>query len=359
MFGEARKNKPELLCKGLFFNIMLKIQENIPLKNFTTFRIGGVARYFVVAKNEEDLREAFSFAKSRKLPIVTLGGGSNLLVSDHGFPGLIIKNEIKGIKFTDLPAGKITLEVGAGEILDEIVSLTVLRKLFGLENLSGIPGTVGGAAVQDAGAYGVEIKDCLQSAEGLNSVNGKKFVFSNLDCQYSYRDSFLKKNKKFVITSVTFILSKQPACKLDYAGFKELLSAEKDLTSENIREVVLKIRGEKLPDWREIGTAGSFFKNPIITADKYIELQERFPKIPGFPELRGRIKVPLAWILDNICGLKGYKEEKAGLYDKQPLVLVNLGQATFQDIINLSNKVKNIVKEKTGIEIKEEVEIII
>ena len=192
---------------------MLKIQENISLKDFTTFQIGGKAQYFVVAKTEEDLREAFAFIKSRKLPLFTLGGGSNILVSDHGYNGLVIKNEIKGIKFIDQANDKVILECGAGESLDDVVALSVIRNLSGLENLSGIPGTVGGAAVQNAGAYGVEIKDHLVSVGGLNSDNGKRFIFENIDCQYSYRDSLFKKNKKFVITTVTLELCKKPFCK--------------------------------------------------------------------------------------------------------------------------------------------------
>ena len=329
----------------------MKIQENISLKNFTTFKVGGPAKYFLIAKTEEDLREAFSFCKSRKLPIFILGGGSNLLVSDHGFPGLVIKNEIKGIKFAD-----DVLEVGAGEIWDEVVSLSVIRNLSGLENMSGIPGTVGGAVVQNAGAYGVEIKDHLVSVAGLNLQNGKEFVFDNYDCQYNYRDSLFKKNKKYIVTYVTFKLSKKPVFNLEYAGLKNNLINTDNITGQKIRETILKIRGGKLPDWHKVGTAGSFFKNTIISIEKYTELKEKYPEIPGFPEGKDKIKVSLAWIMDNICNLKGYKEGKVGLYEKQPIVLVNFGGATEKEIKKFSEKIKNIIKEKTGIEIEEEAE---
>jgi UDP-N-acetylmuramate dehydrogenase len=188
---------------------MLEIQENIPLKDFTTFQIGGSARYFVRAKSNENLREALAFAKTRKLPIFILGGGSNLLISDSGFPGLVLKNEIKGFKFIDQDSDKVILEVGAGEIWDEIVALAVARNLSGLENLSSIPGTVGGAAVQNAGAYGAELKDCLLSVEGINLASGKKFNLKNKDCEYGYRSSIFKKNKKLCITSITLELHKK------------------------------------------------------------------------------------------------------------------------------------------------------
>ena len=343
---------------------MLKIQENILLKEFTTFKLGGFARYFCVVRTNEDLHEVFLYIKSRRLPFFVLGGGSNLLISDKGFPGLVIKNEIKGIKFIDLPSStsgrdsKIRVEIGSGEILDDVVVLSTMRNLFGLENLSGIPGTIGGATVQNAGAYGVEIKDILLSVEGINFASGKKFIFDKNDCQYGYRESFFKKNSKYVITAVTLELSKRMVLKLDYVNLKGLFEGKEDINSNDIREVILKIRKEKLPDWHKLGTAGSYFKNPIIAAEKFEELKKQFPEIVGFLEPKGKIKVPLAWILDKICKLKGFKEDGVGLYDKQPIILVNYGQATAIDVIRFSEKIKKIVKERTGIEIKEEVEII-
>jgi UDP-N-acetylmuramate dehydrogenase len=334
----------------------METKKNLLLKDFTTFQIGGPAKYFVVVKSIDDLREVFSFVKTRKLSLFVLGAGSNLLISDNGFSGLVIKNEIKGFKFVDKDDNKVHLEIGAGEIWDEIVALSVSMNLSGLENLSGIPGTVGGAAVQNAGAYGVEFKDCFVSATGLNSINGKEFIFKKSDCQYGYRNSIFKKNKKYIITSVILELNKKPILNIEYAGLKNKLINEDNITPLKIREAVLQIREEKLPDWHKIGTAGSFFKNPVISSKKYEGLKDQFPLIPGFSEAKGMVKVPLAWILDNICGLKGYKDGNVGLYDKQPIVLVNFNKATASEIINLSNKIKKIVKEKTGIEIEEEVE---
>ncbi len=337
---------------------MLKIQENILLKDFNTFKIGGPARYFAVVKSDEDLMEALAFSRTRKLPLFILGGGSNLLISDHGFVGLILKNEIKGIKFIDQENDQVILEVGAGEILDEVMGLSVIRKLAGLENLSGVPGTVGGAVVQNAGAYGMEIKDHLVSVAGFNLTNGKEFIFKKKDCQFSYRSSLFKKNKKFIITTINFELSKKPLFNLDYAGLKNKFVNVAEINPAKIRDAVLQIRAEKLPDWHKIGTAGSFFKNPVIGAEKYAELKEKYENIPGFSDIGEKVKVPLAWILDNICHLKGYQEGKVNLYEKQPIILVNSGGATASEIINFASKIKNIVKEKTGIEIEYEVEII-
>ncbi len=349
-----------VFCYGrnLCFNTgMLKIQENVILKDFTTFQIGGPAKYFCIVKSVGDCREAFAFAKSRKLPIFVLGGGSNLLVNDKGFAGLIIKNEIRGFKFID-NNDQVILEVGSGEILDEIIALAVMRGLAGLENLSGIPGTVGGAVVQNAGAYGVEVKDSLLTVQGLNVINGKEFSFNNKDCQYGYRDSYFKSNKKYFITSVSFSLNKKGIFNLDYANLKDLLNGGKDVKVAKVREAVLKIRESKLPDWHKLGTAGSYFKNPIISQDKFNKLKTEYTDLPGFPESNKKVKVSLAWLMDKVCDLKGYREGNIGLYEKQPIILVNFGGANGNDVKKFSEKIKKVVKEKINIDIECEVESI-
>lgn len=335
---------------------MIRVEENILLRNFTTLRIGGEAKYFLIIKNEDDLKEAISFAKKSKLAIFVLGGGSNILVSDSGFSGLVIKNEIKGIKFIEQMDGEVVLEVGSGENLDNVIALSVIRKLSGLENLSGIPGTIGGASVQNAGAYGVELKDCLVSISGINLATGKKINYRNFNCQYGYRDSIFKKNKKIIITKITLKLSKKPLYNLEYLGLRAKLSDDKGLTVEKIRKAVLDIRAKKLPDWHKVGTAGSFFKNLIINQSKFDELREIFPLMPGFFESVGMIKVPLAWILDNVCNLKNYRVGDVCLYEKQPIVLVNLGGATEKDVINFTKEVSRIIKEKINLNIEWEVE---
>lgn len=337
---------------------MIQVTENVLLKDFTTFKIGGPARYFVTVKNEEELHEAILFAKSRKLLIFVLGGGSNTLVSDHGFSGLVIKNEIRGVKFNDKGNEQVTIEIGAGEVFDDVVALTTMKNLSGLENLSGIPGTVGGGAVQNVGAYGVELKDTLLSVNGLNSINGKVFTFNNFDCQYGYRKSVFKKSKKYIITTITLKLNKNSIPNINYAGLKEKLGVNEKITPVMVRNSILEIRTGKLPDWHKIGTAGSYFKNPIISEKKYLELALKYPTLPKFPAKSAFVKVPLAWVLDNICNLKGYAVGNVGLYKNQPLALVNNGGATAHAILALSDFVKKTVYEKTGIKIEEEVEFV-
>ena len=330
---------------------MLKIQKNIPLKNFTTFQIGGEAKYFCIIKSIVELKEAVDFSKGKKLPIFVLGGGSNVLVSDSGYSGLVIKNEILGKKIEE---GRLV--TCSGETLDEVIKYGIKENLFGLENLSGIPGTVGGAIVQNAGAYGVEIKNCIYSVVGMDISSGENFIYYTNDCQFDYRTSIFKKNKNLIITEVQFKLNREFIPQIEYSGIKKLLVNDEIIGAEGIRDVVLKIRGEKLPDWHKLGTAGSFFKNPIFHFNEYEKIKEKFPKMSVFIEPGEKVKVPLAWVLDNICGLRGYREGNVGLYDKQPLILVNYGNATEKEVCDFVQKIKKIVREKTEIEIEEEVE---
>jgi UDP-N-acetylmuramate dehydrogenase len=330
---------------------MINIQKNISLKDFTTFNIGGEAKYFCIVKSLVELKEAINFSKEKNLPIFVLGGGSNVLVSDGGYSGLVIKNEILGKKIED---GRLV--VCSGEFLDDIVKYSIEADLFGLENLSGIPGTIGGATVQNAGAYGLEIKDYLYSVTGMDASSGESFIYYNNDCYFSYRTSIFKENKNLIITEIQFKLNQEFVPQLEYAGLKKFLISNEFPSPNEVRETVLKIREEKLPDWRKLANAGSFFKNPTISQEKFNELKNNFSQIPGFPEPGDKMKIPLAWILDNICGLKNYREGNVGLYEKQPLILVNYGKATEKEISIFAEKIKNIVKEKTGIEIEEEVE---
>ena len=330
---------------------MINIQKNISLKDFTTFNIGGEAKYFCVVKSLVELKEAITFSKEKNLPIFVLGGGSNILVADEGYHGLVIKNEILGKKIEE---GRLV--VCSGEILDDVVKYSIDASLFGLENLSGIPGTIGGATVQNAGAYGLEIKDYLYSVTGVDASSGESFIYYNSDCHFSYRTSIFKDNKNLIITEIQFKLNQEFVPRLEYAGLKKFLTSNEFPSPKEVRETVLKIREEKLPDWHKLANAGSFFKNPTISQDKFTELKNNFPQIPSFPESGDKVKVPLAWILDNICGLKNYREGNAGLYEKQPLILVNYGKATEKEISAFAEKIKSIVKEKTGIEIAEEVE---
>ncbi|MEI6528172.1 MAG: UDP-N-acetylmuramate dehydrogenase [bacterium] len=341
---------------------MLEIQENVKLNNYTTFRVGGSARYFIVVKNTADLEKVADFVRERCVPFFILGGGANLLVNDGGYAGLVIKNEIKGKEIIEVSENKVLLRVGAGEDWDETVEFAVENGFGGLENLSGIPGTVGASPVQNIGAYGAEVKDCIVSVDVFNLETGRGEVYYNQECEFAYRWSIFKKsgNKKFVITAVTFDLKKDNKANIVYKDLQKYFSDRKIAkpSIKEVREAVLVIRGEKLPDLKTFGCGGSFFKNPIVEESVCVELVEKYPGLPAYNEMDGRKKISLAWILDRVCGLKGYREGAVGLYEKQPLILVNHGGANAGQIKAFAEKIAQIVREKTGVEVEWEVELV-
>ena len=341
----------------------MNIQENVLLAPFTTFRIGGAARFFVQVKNIAELKEAVGFAKEKNAPIFVLGRGSNVLISDDGFAGLVIKNEIKGIVEEDA----VRLIAGAGENWDNFVKFTVEEKgLYGLENLSWIPGTVGASPVQNIGAYGAEAKDTIEWVEVLNPTTLKIEKLLNADCQFGYRDSIFKHERKNnIILRVAFLLKKNAKLSVDYKDLQKYFEERKSVPSLcGVRDAVVEIRKAKLPDTAKIGTAGSFFKNQTISKTDYQKLLEKFPTMPAFPVNekivtgQEQVKIPTAWILDNICGFKGVRRGEVGVYENQALVLVNFGKGTAKEVKNLADEMVACVKEKTGITISPEVEFV-
>lgn len=329
----------------------MTIQENILLKELTTLRVGGPARYFCLVENETDLKEAVLFAAEKKIPFFILGGGSNLLFADAGFPGLIIKNNILNRKVV----GNI-LTLGAGENLDQAISFTLKQNLFGFENMSAIPGTIGGAVFQNAGAFGLEIKDLVKEVRGIDINTNLPFSYSKEDCLFIYRNSVFKNKRNLIITEVDLILNTTFTPNLNYADLQNIFIKHSNINAEILRTAIISLRQNKFPDWQKFGTAGSFYRNPIIKTSDFNLLKEQYRDLPGFIDNNQKMKISLGWILDKICQLKGYREGEVGLYDKQALVLVNYGQATSEEIKNFSEKIKKIVKEKIGIEIEEEVE---
>ncbi|MDE1875177.1 MAG: FAD-binding protein, partial [Patescibacteria group bacterium] len=286
----------------------MKVLENIPLAGLTTFRVGGSARYFSTVKSEDDIITALAFARERNAPIFILGGGSNIVVPDGGFPGLVIKMELSGMSFQDKGEGKFRAVVAAGEGWDAFVAETVRRGLWGLENLSHIPGTVGAAPVQNIGAYGVEVGGAIISVRALDRETGAAREFSNEECRFGYRDSFFKTafGKRWIITSVTFDLNPAPQPNVSYKDLAEHFAGRAPSQAE-IRDAVIAIRKNKFPDLSETGTAGSFWKNPIIPQSRFAELSERYPGMPSFPagtgdsralaradDSQNMLKIPLA-----------------------------------------------------------------
>ena len=311
------------------------------------------------------------FAREKGQKVFVLGGGSNILMGDKGFDGLVIKMEIMGIEEEKNEKGIENYEsgvelanfviifVGAGEQWDTLVEKTVAKGLYGLENLSAIPGTVGAAPVQNIGAYGSDAAQTISKVRAFDSKNMAFVELSNSECNFSYRDSRFKNEKgRYIITHVYFKLSKDASVNIGYKDLKDyfLVKGIAAPSLAQVREAVIDIRWGKLPDWKMWGTAGSFFKNPIVSANKFMALKKMYPDLPGYPENDGRVKVSLGWILDKVCHVKGMQKGKVQVYEKQALVLVSKHGATSEEVVSLAHELMNLVKEKTGIEIEGEVE---
>lgn len=368
----------------------LSIREHVQLRDLTTFRVGGPARYFCTVTSEAELAEALAWARAhaKNAQFFVLGGGSNILISDAGFEGLVIKMEMRGISYGSAGSagGIVRVTAGAGEQWDALVSACVERGLHGLENLSGIPGTVGAAPVQNIGAYGAEVSQTIasvrvfdtQTQTGAAIGKGKeKFTdISNADCRFDYRDSMFKHEKnddgtpRYIIVSVTFNVKNNGPVNAGYKDIQEyfLKHGTSDPDIAALRQAVLAIRAAKLPDVRVVGTAGSFFKNPIVSREHFAKLKEKYPDLPSYPASSASpassdnsvksIKVPLAWILDHVCGYKGAKKGNVGTYKNQALVIVNEANATAAEIRKFAAEITASVKERTGIDIEPEVQYV-
>jgi UDP-N-acetylmuramate dehydrogenase len=337
----------------------MDIKENVRLAPLTTLGVGGPAQYFAVATTKDELAVLAGGAKERGQSVTILGGGSNVLINDDGLKGLVIKIEIKGITHavTNNDANKVLVTAGAGEMWDDLVAYTVESGLWGLENLSAIPGTVGATPIQNVGAYGVEVGSLIESVEVYSLKTGNFSLLNNSDCRFGYRDSFLKSaaGRDLVVVFVNYLLSKEANPQLKYQDLAVRFKDASNPTQTEIRAAVTEIRGRKFPDWHQLGTAGSFFKNPIITSSAYEELLTQYPELPGFPEPGGKMKVSLGWILDKVCGFKGARVGNVGAYDHQALVLVNYGGATAAEIKSFASEVSSKVFSKTNIVIEPEV----
>jgi len=328
----------------------MKPRENVPLAFFTTMRVGGSARYFFKVSTTEELCEALSFAKDNALPFFILGKGSNVIVPDEGYPGVVIKMEIVGIKYEKC-GEQIRVITGAGERLDSLVGETVKRGLYGLENLSFVPGTVGATPVQNTGSYGVEAKDFIEWVETIDAENFKIKIFSNEECKFGYRESFFKKpeGKKYVVVRVAFLLNTKGILNTEYRDVAEYISEHniKKLTLSILREIIVDIRRKKFSGG--LGTAGSFFKNPTVSKEKLEKLLKVYPDLKYFPTDTDEVKIPAAWLLDHVGNWKGFREGNVGSWINQPLFIVNYGGGSAREIISLSNRIIEDIKSKTGI----------
>lgn len=290
-------------------------------------------------------------------PFLHIGGGSNLLFTKD-YDGLILHSRIGGIEVTAEDSQTVSLRVGAGVVWDDFVACCVEHGWYGAENLSLIPGEVGASAVQNIGAYGVEVKDLITAVETVN-IQGYERVYFVEECEYAYRNSIFKRpeNKSVFVTYVRFRLSKEERYTLDYGTIRQELAKYPAPTLPIVRKVIIEIRESKLPDPKVTGNAGSFFMNPIVAKEKLEALQRDYPRIPYYELPDGRVKIPAGWMIDQ-CGWKGKSLGPAAVHDKQALVLVNRGGAKGCDVIALSNAVRASVRDKFGIDIHPEVNVI-
>lgn len=292
------------------------------------------------------------------MPILILGEGSNMLFVDN-FPGLIINPNIPGINLVHEDRNNVWLEVGAGVNWDQMVEFTVFHHWGGIENLSLIPGKVGASAVQNIGAYGMEIQNRIESITGFDLETLTEYTIEVSDCQYAYRDSIFKNQLKnrFIITSVVFKLDKFPEFILNYGDLKSEVEKLGEVNLRNIRKTVISIRESKLPDPAIYGNAGSFFKNPIVESLQANQLLNDFPTMPHYLTTGGKTKLAAGWLIEQ-CGWKGFRRGDAGVHEKQALVLVNYGNATGKEIYDLSEEIKQSVQKKFGVDLEREVNVI-
>jgi UDP-N-acetylmuramate dehydrogenase len=339
----------------------LNIEKNKDLTNLLTLKIPVKTKYFTIVKDKDDLKEALLFARNKKLDVFILGGGSNTFFK-HDFKGLVIKNEIRGWYIKKEYKNKVVVEAFSGEPWPKFVYQMASLNFYGVENLASIYGTVGAAPVQNIGAYGVELKDVFESLLAIDIKTGKEKVFFKEDCQFGYRDSFFKKEKnkfKYFILSVTISLKKEGKVKTNYGSISKVLEEKgiKDPKPVDMLNVINEIRTKKLPSPAILPNVGSFFKNPEVSKARFLEIQKKYKDVPYFKGEKKAFKIPAAWLIEK-TGLKGKEFSSVSMYEKQALILVNHGEAKAKDVIKLSNKVKNKVKNMFGLDLEEEVNII-
>lgn len=342
----------------------MKVQHDISLKQYNTFGIEAKAKSFAGFETTDELAELLEYNEnqnsSHQQKILILGGGSNILLKKD-FNGLVLKNNLPGIHEVKEDGQHVYVQVGAGEVWHRFVLHCIDKGWAGVENLSLIPGNVGASPMQNIGAYGVEIKDVFYSLEAFHVKDKKNIHFSLNDCEFGYRESVFKRKYKdeFVITNVTYRLNKVPDFNISYGAIKQELEkmAVTDLSLQAVSQAVINIRSSKLPNPDVIGNAGSFFKNPEIENLKFKSLKEQYPAIVGYDLPNGNVKLAAGWLIEH-CGWKGYRKADAGCHEKQALVLVNYGNATGEEIYNLSEEILQSVKRKFDVLLEREVNIV-
>lgn len=339
---------------------MLKIQEKVNLKPYNTFGIDAQCNYFAELNSVQDFFDLISNPVYQNNEKLIIGGGSNILFTGN-YNGIVIKNNLKGINVVFENENEVILKVAAGEVWHDFVMFCIHHNFAGLENLSLIPGCVGASPMQNIGAYGVEIKEVFEELEAYSITTGQLKLFNKQECGFGYRESVFKHKYKnqFLITSVSFRLKRRAAVNTSYGAINAELKAM-NIQSPGIKDVsnaVISIRRSKLPDPKETGNAGSFFKNPEVAKQNYESLRELHPGLVAYPLENGNYKLAAGWLIEQ-CGLKGYEKNGAAVHDKQALVLVNKNAATGKDVLELSSYVIKQVADKFGVTLEREVNII-
>lgn len=341
------------------------MKTNVNLKNYNSFGFDTIARYFVEIDKAEDLQTLIKSGATQKHKTLILSGGNNILFQNEFFDGIVVHINTKGIEILQEKGNDIIIRAQAGEDWPEFVKMMVSKGLHGVENLALIPGKVGAAPVQNIGAYGMELKDSFLQCEAIELATGKKRVFTKEECHFGYRESIFKSELKgqYVITSVDFLLHKQAELNLKYGNIKDYLSEHgiETPTLQQLHDAICEIRDAKLPDVKQIGNAGSFFKNPVIIIETFEALAKEYPEIkakafddPNDPNVK---KIPAGWLIEQ-AGWKGWRDEHVGVYEKQALILVHYGGGKGQDIMELAQKIQDSVEAKFGIQIIPEVNFV-
>lgn len=336
----------------------MKTDTDIPLSSLTTLRVGGRARFVHTIQSTDDLTELFSSPDIQGQSWVVLGEGSNVLAGDEGFDGHVLLMRIEGQTIVQEDENEIVIRVGAGESWDTFVANAVSRGWWGIENLSGIPGTVGATPIQNVAAYGAEVQNVIDTVEVFDTTTRTIRKLTREECEFGYRDSLFKteKGRPLIVTSIVFRLLKNGTPSIGYKDLTEWFTTNKKTpTLTEIRAAVLDVRSQKFPDLTQIGTAGSFFKNPVITQDAFERLQKRFPDIPSYLAGEGQVKIPVAWILDHVLGMRGYRVGTVGFFEQHALVLVAYEGATSHEINLFADDVVQRVHDASGITIEREV----
>jgi UDP-N-acetylmuramate dehydrogenase len=332
----------------------MEIQRSEALQRYNTLALEANAEGFASVHNDAELLAALAWARDKKLPVIPLGAGSNVVLAGD-INALVLRQASRGIQILETGTGTIKLRVAAGEEWHELVRWTMQNGYFGLQNLALIPGTVGAAPIQNIGAYGVELQSCLLQVHARKIADDQPVTLTNQECEFGYRDSIFKHTlkDKLVISAIDLRLSLHPEVNITYPALASYFAehSEIEATPQSVFDAVVSIRRSKLPDPSSTPNAGSFFKNPVVARDDYAKLVESFPTAPGFAQSNGLVKVPAAWLIDQ-CGWKGFRRKNLGVHELHALVLVNYGSDSGRQLLVLADEIRTSVERKFGVKLE-------